>query len=172
VQLYSDGEQWYTLDTAANVQTVAAENIMLWMPFEETSSGTAMDISGRGHHGTHSGLAAGNIGVQGKVGRTISFDGVDDLVTISHHADFIQDGVWSMSFWLKTISLPNSFPGVLKKGPENSSGAGYLVFISQANGKLNYKRDNVTGLASVVDVATGSPLTHVAMTYSPGTLLI
>ena len=172
LQVYSDGKQWYSLQATANVQTVASENLMLWLPFEETSSGVVTDRSGRGHHGTHSNLAAGNIGVQGKIGQALSFDGANDFITIPHHADLSHNDNWSLSFYHKSINLGNSFPGLMKKGPGTSSGDGYLIFVPQANGKVNYKRDDEAGLAMTTNSNALTQWVHIAMTYQAGTLLI
>jgi hypothetical protein len=69
--------------------------------------GTATDLSGNGNNGSVSGATL----TSGKVGSgAMSFDGVDDYVSIPHHASLSPSAI-TLSFWAKVTSIPTTNNG-------------------------------------------------------------
>src|SRR6185436_9301206 len=66
--------------------------------FEDASGLRANDFSGHGNTGT---LANGPAFTAGKIGRAISFDGSEDIVSVEGVADDIATGNVTMSAWVK-----------------------------------------------------------------------
>lgn len=97
----------------------------------------------------------------GKVGKSLIFDGSDDIVTTTGFPDAYFTGDWSQTFWIKTTQSGNKV--LTEKGSNNA-------FVQTNTGQI---RAGTTGNASldVIDT-TGSPLItdgswhHVAVTYS------
>lgn len=75
---------------------------------DETTGTSAADSSGNGRNGTMvSGLNAGTTGSYGAVGRSLKFDGSDDMI---HIPDFLgAESAISMSAWVKAESWTGPF---------------------------------------------------------------
>jgi len=63
------------------------DGLVLWLTFDEGSGNIAYDYSGNGNNGT---LYNGPTWVNGKIGKAISFDGVDDYVKVPYIVVFNQ----------------------------------------------------------------------------------
>lgn len=72
--------------------------IVEWL-FEQGSGITALDTGGNNNHGT---LINGPVWVDGKSGKALSFDGVDDFINTGYK---VQSGARSYFFWVKYNSL-------------------------------------------------------------------
>lgn len=83
------------------------------LEFDEGSGTIAHDSSGYGSDGTLSGPSW----VDGKFGNALSFDGINDYVTISD-ADSLDFGTgdFTVDFWMKPINTPASIAGAIYKG--------------------------------------------------------
>ncbi|MCK4624278.1 MAG: right-handed parallel beta-helix repeat-containing protein [Phycisphaerae bacterium] len=75
-----------------------AEHLVGEWRFEEESGNTAKDSSGRGNHVTLKGNPAR---VEGKVGKALGFDGVDDLVEVPHNDSLIAREEITIEAWVK-----------------------------------------------------------------------
>ena len=66
--------------------------------FDEGSGTTVKDSSGKGNNGT---LVGGPLWVDGKFGKALQFDGVDDYVQVPHNASLIPTtGKATVSVWI------------------------------------------------------------------------
>lgn len=96
----------------ANAQTCPPGMVSYWK-FDEGSGTTAGD-SVNGNHGTIYGATV----VDGKVGKALSFDGVDDYVsvpTIDGGSSYFNNGRFTLEAWVKETSRPR-YDGVIVGG--------------------------------------------------------
>jgi hypothetical protein len=172
--LYSNGIQWYTMNSSPSPTSVSSSNLVAYYAFEELTSGTVLDSSGAGHHGTHHNFSSSNIGVSGVTGLGLSYDGINDKITVPHHEDLNLNHSWTISLWSKFISQPYSWPTMVKKGGPTVSGAGYsfrLNFDGANSGEALMQREGIFNQSSSV-VSVSGVWTHIAASYRPGLLTI
>ncbi len=133
----------------------------------DQGSGTALtDSAGQGHHGT----IAGASWAAGHSGQALSFDGVDDWVTVSDSSALDLTNGMTVEAWVNPAALTNFASVVLKERPgglsyalyaadgANSPPAGYVFVPNQDR--------NALGL-SELPLNTWS---HLATTYDGSTL--
>jgi PKD repeat protein len=133
--------------------------------FEEGAGATTSDASGNGNAGSVSG-AAWTTG--GKNGRALSFDGVNDLVTVAPSASLDLTTGMTLEAWVKPDLASKSWQTVLIK-----EAAGFFSYAVYATGDA--ARSNGWWGATSVFGPVGAPLaqgvwTHVAVT-SDGTVM-
>jgi hypothetical protein len=85
----------------AQVSDTLVNGLVGWWKFDETNGTVAYDSSGNGNDGN---LTNGPTWVQGKIGGSLSFDGVDDSFIVNQ--DFFNSKSFSFSVWVKN-SLHN-----------------------------------------------------------------
>jgi len=89
--------------TAAEPDLDAAPHLAGWWKFDEDAGTEAADSSKHGHNGTLSGeMTFDDQSVDGRVGKALSFDGGDDLVTITGYKGVTGTAPRTVSLWLKT----------------------------------------------------------------------
>jgi hypothetical protein len=86
-----------------DVNTSLLDGLVGWWKFDETSGTVAYDSSGNGNHGN---LTNGPTWVSGKIGGALSFDGVNDFMTVNQN--FFYNKSFSFSSWVKN-SLNNRY---------------------------------------------------------------
>jgi len=101
--LYSAGNNKRLLDQA--------QGLVLYLPFDEGTGTIAYDYSGNNNYGT---LYNGPQWVDGKVGKALSFDGVDDYVNISNSNN--PDS--SLRYILRGADLASPFTIILWKNSQ------------------------------------------------------
>ena len=82
------------------------KGLVLWLPFDERSGAKAYDRSGKNNYGTLSGPTR----VAGRRGSALSFDGVNDYVSVAHATELIPI-TWTITGWFKWLSNPNTAGG-------------------------------------------------------------
>ena len=87
------------------------DGLVLFLPMDE-GSGDPKDFSSHGNHGTNYGASW----VDGKYGKALSFDGVDDYVEIPHSSSLYLDGDFTVVAWATLERTPTVYPGVIDKG--------------------------------------------------------
>lgn len=133
-------------------------SLKAWYPFDDTDTGTILDISGNNNHATkdgfgpvawydldgdatdksgngHDGTASGVTYVTGKAGQAASFDGASSEVTVAHDPafSFEYNDPFSISFWVRrngTQSGVTQFVG--KPGPYSNAGYSVEDYISES----------------------------------------
>jgi beta-lactam-binding protein with PASTA domain len=96
--------------------------LVLALGFDEAAgSPGAADSSGGGRHGTVTGAAT----VEGRYGNALSFDGVDDWVTIEGDAGLALGSAMTLEAWIKPTDL-NGWRTVLMM--ENAPSAAYYLY--------------------------------------------
>ena len=98
--------------TAIRADVPTAGLVAHW-PLNEGAGATAGDVSGNGRNGTISGAAW----TTGQVGGALSFDGVNDIVTVGHHASlaFTAAQSYSVGAWVYVPALPSVYKAILSK---------------------------------------------------------
>lgn len=92
-----------------------------WWKMDEATGQIVRDYSVNAHNGTVNRGTDGATSTDGKVGKAVSFDGVDDSVSLGNDLQFHWTDSFSFSFWLK------------------SSDAGdYNAILSKVTGHTNY----------------------------------
>ena len=130
--------------------------------FEEASGTTVVDASGKGNTGTISGATRTT---QGRFGKALSFDGVNDWVTINDAASLDLTTGMTLEAWVyPTVNMSQWATVVLKEQP---GGGLYELY---ANGDKSQPLTSVT-VAGQYRVLAGGPWllanqwTHLAATY-------
>jgi hypothetical protein len=101
--------------TDSHVETF--NNSVLELRFEDNSSGLVFDSSGNGNHGK----IYGSILVDGRYGKALSFDGVDDYVNIPDSASLSISTAITVSFWIYPRTFAPETQAVLSKGSSGSN---------------------------------------------------
>ena len=100
---------WYDADSNGSIvehdlksydrnDSVALDNIILYLPFDESNGSYAYDSSGNGHHGR---LIDQATWTEGKSGGAISFDGSNDGMVFEKVAYMDRAESFTISFWFK-----------------------------------------------------------------------
>jgi len=102
-------------------QTLGLRGLVLWLKFNEGSGNIAYDSSFYNNHGT----IYGAVYTDGKFGKALSFDGVDDYVEVPHSPEL----TWStedftVELWLYFIGRSANFASIISKQTWGSSGWG------------------------------------------------
>ena len=130
--------------------------------FEEASGSTVVDASGKGNTGTISG--ASRI-TQGRFGKALSFDGVDDWVTVNDAASLDLTTGMTLEAWVyPTVDMTQFATVILKEQPDGA------LYELHANGDQSQPLTSVT-VGGRYRVLSGGPWllanqwTHLAATY-------
>jgi len=88
-------------------QTLGLRGLVLWLKFNEGSGNIAYDSSFYNNHGT----IYGAVYTDGKFGKALSFDGVDDYVEVPDSASLDMTEVMTLAWWMypKTTDLQRIF---------------------------------------------------------------
>jgi hypothetical protein len=120
--------------TAATAAPPPASGPVGHWTLDETSGALAADSSGNGDSGT---LLNGPLHIAGRVGQALSFNGVDEAVSIPHTA-VLDTYPITISLWMSTTT--GTVGGLVNKYLPSSFG-GYQVFTSGGNLCAWYFRD-------------------------------
>lgn len=88
--------------TLAGASTARATELVLHLPMDDGwGSVIAVDLSGNGHDGTLVNMNSGTDWVSGWAGLALDFDGINDYVSISDHADLdFGTSDFSVMYWV------------------------------------------------------------------------
>jgi hypothetical protein len=123
--------------------------------------GTATDKTGLGHNGTVSGA----VSATGIYGQALSFDGVNDLVTVADANDLDFTTGMTLEAWVKPNALTAWQTVLLKQGPDG------LVYGLYDSDNAQHSAGFVRIAGTDRDVRESNPLptnawSHVALTYN------
>jgi fibronectin type 3 domain-containing protein len=133
--------------------------------FEETSGTTAADSSGKGSTGTVSGATPVT---GGKFGRALSFDGINDLVTVPDaNALDLAPGM-TLEAWVKPTTVSGWRTALLKERPGQLS---YALYAAADNGRPQTEISaGASREARGTAALTAGAWSHLAATYDGTTL--
>src|SRR5688572_10053278 len=109
--------------TGSSALTAAPAGLVAAYAFDEATGSTVVDTSGNANTGTISGATrvAG-----GKYGGALSFDGVNDLVTVADAASLDLTGGMTLEAWVRPSSLGSSWRTAVLK--ERAGGLAYALY--------------------------------------------
>jgi hypothetical protein len=99
---------------SVTVSNTAASGLVAAWGFEETGGTATADASGNGHTGT---LVNGPARVAGRYGQGLSFDGVNDLVTVADSALLDLTTGMTLSAWVRPTTTSGWRTVLLKEAP-------------------------------------------------------
>ncbi|HRD67655.1 MAG TPA: PKD domain-containing protein [Candidatus Competibacter sp.] len=145
---------------AASAASASAGGLVAAYNFEEASGETVVDVAGKGNHGTIKEAARS---VSGKFGRALSFDGVNDWVTVndSNSLDLTQG--MTLAAWVYPTAALSGWRSVLLK--ERTGGLTYALY---ANSDSNQPAASLN-IGSDQNLPGGSQLTVNAWVYLAAT---
>ncbi len=104
--------------------------------FDEGAGSIAGDSTGSGNNGTiYNGVTPGAIWVDGKFGKAIQFDGVNDYVNLGNNFNFALDQPFSISLWVNPVSGTTTVSRMLiDKRDGSATGTGYQLRYTTTKG--------------------------------------
>jgi glucose/arabinose dehydrogenase/PKD repeat protein len=111
--------------TAYYRQVAGDSGLVAAFGFEEGAGGSVLDGSGRGNGGTISGAVRT---AAGRHGAALSFDGVNDWVTVADSASLDLTGGMTVSAWVKSDSAAKAWQTVVMK--EAAGSLSYALYAS------------------------------------------
>ena len=160
----SDGNATTSAPVTVNVSN-ASTGLVAAFGFDEASGTTAVDTSGTGNTGTVNGATRTT---SGRFGAALSFDGVNDQVSVADAASLDLTNAMTLEAWVRPSAL-TSWRTILMK--EQTGGLIYGLYASGDTNRpsvhvyTNAERD-VRGTAAL----TLNTWTHVAATYDGAVL--
>jgi len=116
-------------------QTLGLRGLVLWLKFNEGSGNIAYDSSFYNNHST----IYGAVWTDGKFGKALSFDGVDDYVEVPNTSDFHPNAL-TISVWVYPKPVSN-LRGIVDKGgwhPTNKDGEWSVSWLSSNKFQLHF----------------------------------
>ena len=110
-------------------QTLGLRGLALWLKFNEGSGNIAYDSSFYNNHGT----IYGATWTDGKFGKALSFDGVDDYVEINNGFNDVFPNSFSITMWFKTTCTQKI---LFSRG--TSWGSGNVVLYIGVDGRFQF----------------------------------
>ena len=154
-----------TVQSAGNCCVAPPTNMVLWLPFDETSGATSINLVPGGNNGTQ---VNGPVVTSGFVANSLSFDGVSQYVEVpSYNAINFGTGDFSIDAWVRRAAKDpgDSVRTIVDKRDESASVRGYAFFLG-AGGTLGFQLSDGTfaNYSSALAVANDGQWHHVAVT--------
>ena len=162
----ASGNQTTSGPVGVTVANVGAPGLVAAYGFNEGAGTTAADASGNTNSGTISGAAWS---ASGRFGKALSFDGINNLVTVADASSLDLTTGMTLEAWLNPSALSGWRAALLK---ETAGGLSYSLVrtrqraASRRNGEHGHRRPEAPGTAALA-LNTWS---HLAATYDGTTL--
>ena len=134
----------------AGVQAQSDDGLVAEWHFDEGFGSVLKDSSGNGNDG----VIYGATWVEGKYGKALSFDGVDDYVEVPDSSSLdISDGI-TIEVWVKPVSTPSKYYNIISKGdpPLHSKQAPWQLTTNNKLRVFRLKNDNSEGEYDICDL--------------------
>ncbi len=156
--------------------STAGSGLVAAYNFEEASGATVVDASGRGNHGTLSCNKADNSSctaatriTSGKFGKALSFDGVDDWVTVNDSASLDLTTGMTVEAWVYPTSAPSSWGTIIRK--ETADDAAYALVSAGTNDLPEAYVPSIGSAVTGAMILPANTWAHLATTYNGSTLV-
>jgi hypothetical protein len=131
------------MSAASSARAVQLQTgLIAYWNFDEGAGPTAFDTAPSGvsvDNGTLNSTTTGPTRVSGQFGKALSFDGVNDYVSIPSSTDLnIGANAVSVSAWVNLSLLPSGLPGAFGPIYDSASDA-YVVYLDKGNNELRFK---------------------------------
>jgi len=146
--------------TDSHVETF--NNSVLELRFEDNSSGLAFDSSGNGNHGK----IYGPILVDGRYGKALSFDGVDDYVEIGDVLGFEGTAPFSVTLWVFDGGSNGVWARLVSKENITAPRQGWLIVRDANVNQYKFERWRDGTANSVAVSYTPNQWNFIAFTYN------
>jgi PKD repeat protein len=151
---------YITVSAGPAVVSAPAEGLVAAYGFDEAGDILALDISGNGNDGVLSGPTRTSAG---KFGGALSFDGINDWVTVTDHATLDLTSGMTLEAWVKPSALSGWRTALIKEAP---SGLSYALYAHDDSPRpaayISIGRDHSTPGSGALPTNTWS---HLAATY-------
>ena len=114
---------------SAEASASFTSDLVAYWKFDEGTGLTASDSSGNGNHGT---LVNGPSWAAGITGKALSFDGIDDNVTVPDSSSLGLSNAFTLSAWVLPTAVQNRFTAVMSKN--SSSDHTYFLYATSSDG--------------------------------------
>ncbi len=155
---------WICLFSIFPTKSFALPGSVLEMGFSEGNGTTVSDSSGSNNNGTISGAVWES---NGKFGSALSFDGLNDLVTIADANSLDLTNNITLEAWVKPTTTSSNYRTIIMK--ERPSNATYTLYSNSNNNRPMGEHSKTSG--AVVDIKGTTQLpantwSHIAVTYN------
>lgn len=137
-----------TFEMLVDSKGPVGDDTVLLMHFDEGLGSKTFDESGYENHGT----IYGATWTDGKRGKALSFDGVDDYVEVSDSSTLDITGSITIEAWVKADSFP-AWARILEKGGY-ATGTGYGLVLLGDTGKVRFEHNSGGATFEYVDGIT------------------
>lgn len=156
----SSGSNTKTHAITISIVSAGTGGLVAAYSFEEVSGSTVVDASGKGNHGRIKEATR----VTGKFGQALSFDGINDWVTVNSASSLDLTNGMTLEAWVYPTAAMNSWRSVLLK--EQAGGLAYALYAhsdsNQPVASINIIGDqNLAGGATL----TANTWVHLVATY-------
>jgi hypothetical protein len=150
--------------SVSNAPPPPTAGLVMALGFNEGAGGTTADLSGNGNQGSLS----GPVWVNGRYGKALSFDGVNDIVTVNDANSLDVAGPMTLEAWVNPRTLAGWRTVLLKERPS------HLAYALYGNTDTNRPSSEIAADPNVdVRGSTQVPLNawmHLAATYDGANL--
>jgi hypothetical protein len=129
--------------------------------FEDGAGTIVTDVTGKGHTGT---IREASWNTSGRNGKSLTFDGVNDWVTVADATDLRLVGAMTVEAWVKPAKVDGWRTALIK---ERSGDLAYALYSSGQNAPSFY---GTSGSATAPSAPALNAWTHLAATYDATTI--
>lgn len=115
------------------------DSLVGYWKFDDVGTTITSDYSGNGNNGTLTNMSGASSYVDGQIGKSLSFDGVNDYVSIGNPASLdMNTSDFSLNTWIKLNTRPSVYAGILtyRNNAYQNGGKGYHLGINES-GQFN-----------------------------------
>jgi len=141
------------------------DELVSWWKLNEENGSTAFDSISE-----NNGTIYGATHVDGKIGKALDFNGIDNYVSYGHNQSLNITNEITVELWIKPTAIPQSFyPGIISK-----TGSHSLIFVEGGPQIEIWASFNGAGaeLFAVNSGITAGNWSHIVWTYKPGNWII
>ena len=140
-----------------------------WWKMDEATGATVRDYSANANNGTVTNGGYGATSTDGKIGKSLSFDGVDDYVFVPYNSILDPLTALSLELWFKQTVPVAAWKSIA--GKNTTWGTGYSIWAME-NERLYLRVDTLAGAKTYVFPYQLDTWYHIVMVFSGTSLQI